>query len=82
MKNKKMFVVFLLLFSAYQSYAQVETNYFTKKDTVHSIFKYSRKNSVVKTMPAFDVEKMLKENVEMEDADAPYRFGKGFDLAE
>ena len=76
---KQIFVVILLIFSAIQSNAQVETNYYLNSDKTRSIFKYSRKNTVVKTMPSFDLEKMRKEDAELEGEDVPYRFGKGRD---
>lgn len=78
---KQIFVVILLIFSAIQSNAQVETKYYLNSDKTRSIFKYSRKNIVVKTMPSFNLEKMRKEDSEMEGIDVPYRFGKGFDVA-
>ena len=77
----KQFLVFILLIlSAIQSNAQVETNYYLNSDKTRSIFKYSRKNTVVKKMPPFDLEKMRKEDAELEGEDVPYRFGKGFDV--
>ncbi len=77
---KQIFVVILLIFSVIQSNAQVETKYYLKRGKAHNIFKYSRKNTVVKTMPPFDLEKMRKEDAELEGEDVPYRFGKGFDI--
>ena len=50
-------------------------------DKTRTIFKYSRKNTVVKEMPPFDLEKMRKEDEELENEDVPFRFGKGFDVA-
>lgn len=78
---KHIFVVILLIFSAIQSNAQVETNYYLNSAKTRGIFKYSRKNIVVKTMPSFNLEKIRKEDAELEGMDAPYRFGKGFDVA-
>ena len=78
---KQLFIIILLVFSAIQTDAQVETNYYSKSEASHGIFKYSRKNTIVKTMPSFDLEKMQKEDAEMEGEDVPYRFGKGFDVS-
>lgn len=78
---------FLFLFYAFlpalQSYSQVETQYYQKdnSESVISGFLRLNMNTVVKKMPAFDLEKMRKEDAEMEGMDVPYRFGKGFDVS-
>ena len=77
---KQIIAVILLFLGVIQSNAQVETNYYSKSDIIRSNFKYSRKNIIVKTMPSFDLEKMRKEDAEMEGEDVPFRFGKGFDV--
>ena len=38
-------------------------------------------NTIVHAMPLFDLEKMQKEDAEMEGEEVPYRFGKGFDVS-
>ena len=78
---KHIIVVILLFLMAIQSNAQVETNYYSKNDKARNVFSYSRKNTIVKTMPSFDLEKIRKEDAEMEGEDVPYRFGKGFDVS-
>ena len=78
---KQILVVILLIFSVIQSKAQVETNYYAKNEANRNIFMYSRKNTIVHAMPLFDLEKMQKEDAEMEGEEVPYRFGKGFDVS-
>ena len=77
---KQLLVIILLVFSTLHSSAQVETNCYLNSDTIHNNFKFSRKNTIFKTMPSFDLDKMQKEDAEMEGEDVPYRFGKGFDV--
>lgn len=77
------FILFILIASVH-TFAQVETRYFLKGDTivsdVHKMIRQS-KAAKVKVMPAFDLEKLRKEDDEMKGEDAPYRFGKGFDVS-
>ena len=37
---KQLFIIILLVFSAIQTDAQVETNYYSKSEASHGIFKY------------------------------------------
>lgn len=77
------FILFILIASVH-TFAQVETRYFLKGDTivsdVHKMIRQS-KAAKVKVMPAFDSEKLRKEDEEMKGEDVPYRFGKGFDVS-
>ena len=73
-------VIFFFILSFSQSYAQVETQYYQEGDTI-SFFQnvlFQRQNGITIKMPAFDLEKIRKEDAEMEGHDVPYRFGKGF----
>lgn len=90
MKRYSLFL-FYTIFSILQSYAQVETRYYQEEniENVNSDFlrlnintkvKKINVNTSVKKMPLFDLEKMRKEDTEMEGMDVPYRFGKGFDV--
>lgn len=75
-------VIFFFILSFSQSYAQVETQYYQEGDTI-SFFQnvlFQRQNGITIKMPAFDLEKIRKEDAEMEGHDVPYRFGKGFDV--
>ena len=78
---KQVLTIILLFLSAIQSTAQVETCFYTKSEAPRSDYKYTRKSTVIHTMPSFDLEKMKKEDAEMEGEDVPYRFGKGFDVS-
>lgn len=78
---KQLLFIITLFFSVFQSNAQVETNYYAKDNPIRNHFKYFRKNTVVKTMPTFDLQKIRKEDAEMDGEDVPYRFGKGFDVS-
>lgn len=77
------FILFILIASVH-TFAQVETKYFLKGDTivsdVHKMIRQS-KAAKVKVIPAFDLEKLRKEDEEMKGEDVPYRFGKGFDVS-
>lgn len=82
MKRIYLFLV-CTIFSALQSYAQVETRYY-QEDDIESVipdFLRLKMNTTVKKLPTFDLEKMRKEDAEMEGMDVPYRFGKGFDVS-
>ena len=70
---KKIIAVISLFLLVIQSNAQVETNYYSKNDITRNVFSYSRKNTIVKTMPSFDLEMMRKEDAEMDGEDVPYR---------
>lgn len=63
--------------------AQVETRSFPNgnaSDEVKVLQKRT-KSSSKRQMPAFDVQEMLKEDLIVDEmGDAPYRFGKGFDV--
>lgn len=77
------FILVLSILSALQSYAQVETHYYQEGDTTNVLpdYIFHKQNGITIKMPAFDLEKMRKEDAEMEGTDAPYRFGKGFDVS-
>ena len=81
---KKYLAVFLFtILSLLQSFAQIETRYYQDSDTIYYVQDFLRTNLDTKVirMPAFDLEKMQKEDEEMEGLDVPYRFGKGFDVS-
>ena len=82
MKRYYFFLVLSIL-SALQSYAQVETRFLQEGDTTNVLpdYIFYEQNGITIKMPAFDLEKMRKEDAEMEGTDAPYRFGKGFDVS-
>lgn len=82
MKRNLIFWIFAIL-PVLHSNAQVETQYFQESNTVYFVQDFLRTNLDTKIirMPAFDLEKMQKEDAEMEGLDVPYRFGKGFDVS-
>ena len=63
--------------------SQVETHYCSGNTVIANPFKLG--NDVLskckKTLPPFDVAELLKEDVEMKEYNAPFRFGKGFDIS-
>lgn len=72
-----------MILSALQSYAQVETHYYQDGDTTNVLpdYIFHKQDGITIKMPAFDLEKMRKEDAEVEGMDVPYRFGKGFDVS-
>ena len=60
--------------------AQVETHYYGK-DEKPNLRKAISKATPVMYMPAFDIEKVKKENAEKDTITGRYHFGKGFDVS-
>ena len=62
--------------------AQIETKYFQKGDMKAEMHRLPiQKNAKInKIMSSFDLQKIQKEDAEMEGEDVPYRFGYGFDV--
>jgi hypothetical protein len=81
--NRNIVFGVLFILSALHSFAQVKTRYYQEGDTACFVQDYLRldRNTRNIRMPAFDIEKMQKEDAEMEGLDVPYRFGKGFDVS-
>lgn len=81
---KRLFIAILLFTTiGIQIYAQVETRYYQNSDTIPGIKKSQRKTSLesIIKIPKFNLDKILKEDTEMDGEDVPYRFGKGFDVS-
>lgn len=68
---------------ALSAYSQVEKRYYPEKNALDSIpflkGLISERNYV--NMPSFDLERLKKEDKELEGLDIPYRFGKGFEVS-
>lgn len=81
--KRHLIILLLAILSLLQSFAQIETRYYQEGDTICFVQDFLRTNLDTKIirMPAFDLEKMQKEDAEMEGLDVPYRFGKGFDVS-
>ena len=78
---KRLFVLaisFCLIVGALN--AQVETHYYGK-DEKPNLRKTISKSTSVKYMPAFDIEKVKKENAELDARTGIFHFGKGFDVS-
>ena len=67
---------------AQNTYSQVVTEYYPEGDALKALAlpNHILRNEIVHKMPSFDVEKMRKEDAEMEGLDVPYRVGKRFDV--
>jgi V8-like Glu-specific endopeptidase len=68
---------------ALSAFSQVEKRYYPEKNALDSIpflkGLISERNYV--NMPSFDLERLKKEDKELEGLDIPYRFGKGFEVS-
>ena len=81
---KQIFNIFVLLFFlSLPVLGQVEKKYYPAKNALDGIkslkgidFEHESVN-----MPSFDLERLKKEDKEMEGVDVPYRFGKGFEVS-
>lgn len=82
---KKILILFSFVMGTICANSQVVSRYFPKQTgTIEHISAEKQKamaNKRVVEMPAFDVQRMLKEDKEMAGVDVPYRFGKGFDVS-
>lgn len=80
---KRLSSLISLLFCICVLYAQVETRYIRDARTSPMISEAISMAKAVKVhrMPSFDVEELLKEDMENANLDIPYRFGKGFDVS-
>ena len=83
MKKVILIVLISIVLCAFTTKAQVSTTYFEGKDAFNSLLalRHSKVQELAaKKMPPVDVERLLKEDSEMEGMDIPYRFGYGFDV--
>ena len=81
MKKILFIIVFFLMPSVI--FSQVLTQRFAKGEAVKKGLKVNKSmasNGIIE-MPSVDVEKLLKEDVEMAGEDVPYRFGYGFETS-
>ncbi len=79
-------LIFLIAFNIYLQgvFSQIDTRFFQKGDALREspLLKSIHSGKIImKTLPRFDVEALLKEDRELNGMDIPYRFGKGFDVS-
>ena len=81
MKKILFIIVFFLMPSVI--FSQVLTQRFAKGEAVRNGLKVNKRMALsnIIEMPSVDVEKLLKEDVEMAGEDVPYRFGYGFETS-
>lgn len=80
---RKILLLFSLSIFTLLAVGQVETRYFPEGNALDQIkiLEKRTKSSIKHQMPTFDVQKMLKEDAIVDSMkDAPYRFGKGFEV--
>ncbi|MDR2915371.1 MAG: trypsin-like peptidase domain-containing protein [Tannerella sp.] len=76
-------IISLLFFSIVQSYGQVATRSYNSQEitkTNRSLLSDSDSENVLITMPAINIEKLLKEDKELEGLDVPFNTGYIFDV--
>ena len=83
---KRNLLIFIGLLASLIVVAQVNTTIFEKEGGVFENFpellnKNNQKGVPVKTMPSFDVQKLLDEDQRMNDNLRPLRFGYGFEVS-
>ncbi len=71
----------ILLTSIHFASGQVETKFFPNRNAFDQVkrIREQPKAGKVKTLPAFDVQKLINEDKLNEGLEIPFRFGKGFD---
>ena len=81
--EKFLTTIFISLLS-FVLYGQVETRYFPDGDALDKLEQIGVDQIMGKTktisMPWFDVDKLIEEDLKSEDINTPYRFGYGFDV--
>lgn len=79
---KRFIFSLLLCIVALSAFSQVEKRYYPEKNALDSIpfLKGLISERSYVNMPSFDLEKLKKEDKELDGLDVPYRFGKGFDV--
>lgn len=80
---KRFIFSLLLCIVALSAFSQVEKRYYPEKNALDSIpfLKGLISERSYVNMPSFDLEKLKKEDKELDGLDVPYRFGKGFDVS-
>jgi hypothetical protein len=75
--------LFILFFGGLFVFGQVEKKFYPDKNALETIKFLKGKELVHKyiQMPSFDLERLKKEDKEIEGLDVPYRFGNGFDVS-
>lgn len=80
---RRLLLILVCIYGLTTAYSQVETTFYPNNDAVSAsmvrILEKGGQSQIVK-MPSFDLNKLLKEDKEMEGEDVPFRFGKGFDV--
>lgn len=78
---KQIITLSVFLLSGFTAIAQVTTIYYERKDAFQHFPELRQAHDIsTKTMPQFDIEKLLKEDVIDEANGFPFRFGKNFDV--
>ena len=80
---KNVILLFVFILCVFTATAQVTTTFFKEKDAFKSLpaLRQSKSQTLsTKRMPQFDTEKLLREDMENEGMDIPFRFGYGFDV--
>lgn len=80
---RKIVLLFSLSIFTLLAVGQVETRSFPNGNAIDQVKTIQKRTKSItkKQMPSFDVQQMLKEDLIVDKmGDAPYRFGKGFDV--